>query len=186
MFLQGPAKKTQANPDEDSRKNLRMQRGRIWYDNQPMKQAIHKPTVGSTLKLTNSQIEEAMASKIIEGTHFEEENSEFMSFSQKVRSIEDINRGFQKMKIKYADATHISCAYHLQNPYMLQDQGYEDDGEFGQGRSILNVMKEKAVTEICVYVVRYYGGKHLSNRRYKIAKDLTQGNDSEIQNLPPD
>ena len=34
-------------------------------------------------------------------------------------------------------------------------------------------MKEKAVKELCVYVVRYYGGKHLGNHCFDIAKDPT-------------
>ena len=89
-------------------------------------------------------------------------------------------RGFTKMKIKYADSTHISCAYRLKNPVGLCRQGFIDGDEFGQGRNILNTIKQKEMEEVCVYVVRYYGGTHLGARRFEIARDLTN---TAIQNL---
>ena len=77
------------------------------------------------------------------------------------------------MHLKYADATHISCAYRLRSPQLDREQGYEDDGETGQGRAILKAIKDRSMLEICVFVVRYYGGKHLGSRCYEIARDLT-------------
>ena len=78
-----------------------------------------------------------------------------------------------KLKIKHADATHISCGYRLKSPCLNTDQGYNDDGEIGQGRTILNALKERSMIEIAVFVVRYYGGRQMGKRRFEIAKDLT-------------
>ena len=123
--------------------------------------------------MNQQSIEETLSVNVVEGDDHTEENSEFYCYAQRVKTVADVNKGFQKMKMKFADATHISCAYRLKNPVLNKDQGYEDDGEIGQGRAILNAIKEKAMIEMCVFVIRFYGGKHLGSRRFEIAKNLT-------------
>ena len=91
----------------------------------------------------------------------------------KARSTDDIEKGLKKLKVQYADATHISFAYRLKNPLLNRDQGYEDDGEIGQGRQILNILREKEMIEVCVFRVRYYGKRHLGPRRFEMARELT-------------
>ena len=99
--------------DESERRQIRIQRGKIMCNNHMIQQKIKNPTAAQTLKLSNQQIEDVMTVKIVEGADYEENGSEFLSFSHKARTIDDVNKGFQKMRIKYADATHISCAYRL-------------------------------------------------------------------------
>ena len=48
-----------------------------------------------------------------------------------------------------------------------------DDGKFGAGRAILKKLKENDVSEMCVFVSRYYGGVHLGKRRFEIVSNLT-------------
>ena len=126
------------------------------------------------LKQSPQQLEHTLATKIIDGGRHKEDNSKFLSFVQRVKSKDDVSRGLNKMRLKFADATHISCGYRLSNPKLCKDQGYEDDGEIGQGRTILNTLRDKDQKETAVYVVRYYGGVHLGRRRFDIAKDLTK------------
>ena len=55
------------------------------------------------------------------------------------------------LKTIYADATHISCGYRFADPHLDHDQGYEDNGEIGQGRAILRALKDKGgYTDLCV------------------------------------
>ena len=81
-------------------------------------------------------------------------------------SIDQVNKAYQKLRIKYADATHISCAYHLQNPDGPTDQEAIDDGDYGIGRTILKSLKAKDCYELAVFVVRYYGNVHLGEMTF--------------------
>ena len=76
------------------------------------------------------------------------------------------------MRIKYADATHISCAYRLDSPQGSHAQGYFDDNEHGAGRSILQAIKDRSITRVAVYIVRYYGGVKLGKRRFQIVTTM--------------
>ena len=121
---------------------------------------------------SNAEMDEILAANVLDADEHTEKQSEFYSYVQKVKTMNDVNQGLAKMCVKFADATHISCAYRLKKS-SPQEQGYEDDGETGQGRTILSTIQEKGMSEICVFLVRYYGGMHLGNRRFEIAKDLT-------------
>ena len=159
--------------EDGKKKTIRLNKGKVIVNNVPVVKKIEVPKPATTLKLSNSQIEVALAVQLVQGDTHIEKGSEFLSFAQWVKTLDDIQDGLQKLKIKYADATHVPCGYRLRNPMLNKDQGYEDDGEIGQGRNILNALKAKAMVEICVYVVRYYGYAHLGPRRFDIAKDLT-------------
>ncbi len=55
-------------------------------------------------------------------------------------------------------ATHCVPAYLLGNPYIVER--YSDDGEPSgtAGLPILSMLKEQGITDICIVVVRYFGG----------------------------
>ena len=149
-----------------------MKKGKISVDGKELKGKIQMPSYSKLLKLSAEEIEDTLAVNIVEGDEHHEKSSHYLSFAQKVKHVEDVNKGLAKLRVKYADAMHISCAYRLKKSAKPQDQGYEDDMEIGVGRSILSAIQNKSMSEICVYMVRYYGGIHLGNRRYEIAKDL--------------
>ena len=150
---------------------IKMMRGRIMINNRELKPQINPPTAVDILKAKPEEMEEILAVKLMEGDEHEEENSEFFSYAQRVRSRSDVDKGYQKMRVKFADATHISCAFILKGE--SKSSGFVDDGEIGQGRNILSAINTKQMVNICVYVIRYYGGKHLGKRRFEIAKNLT-------------
>ena len=159
--------------DESERKTIKMSRGNVTVGSKVITQPKVTPQVSQILKASTKQIEETLAIKLAEGDEHTESGSVFYSFAMRAKSLTDVQKGMLKLKTKYADATHISCGYRFENPMLNKDQGFEDDGEIGQGRAILNAMKHKNVSNTCVFIVRYYGGKHLGKRRFEIARDLS-------------
>ena len=159
--------------ETDKQQTIKMFRGSIMINNQKVVNPLQVPKIGTLLKANAQQMELILATKVIECEEHFEEGSEFYCYVQKVRTVNDVENGLKKLKVKFADATHISLGFRLKSPLLQVDQGYIDDGEGGQGRNILNTLKNDHATEICVYMVRYYGGVHLGKRRFAIAKDLT-------------
>ena len=84
-----------------------------------------------------------------------------------------MQKGLYKMRIKYADATHVSVGYRLDSSSGPFNQGYFDDGETGAGRAILQSVKDRAMSGVAVFIVRYYGGVSLGKRRFEITTMLT-------------
>ena len=159
--------------EEEERIQLCMTKTGIMANNEVLRPKISPPKVADVLRLPEDELTTIKAVKTCEGKDHLEKGSEFYSFAVKAKNTAEINKAYYKMCIKFADATHISCGFRLTNPNGPYDQGYTDDGEYGQGRNILSALKERETTEMAVFIVRYSGETKLGNRRFEIAKDLT-------------
>ena len=93
--------------------------------------------------------------------YYTEKRSKFYAFAHHVRDVEEIKRLHQQYKKKYYDARHVCYAYRL------GPEGEEfranDDGEPSStaGKPILGVMLSNEVSDMVIFVIRYYGGVNL-------------------------
>ena len=160
-------------PGENQLK-IKMQKGQIMVNNSSIKGKVSVPNKAEILRMDEDEVEKIRATKLAKGPDHVEKGSEYLSYGLKVKSTADVTKAYQKLKIKHADATHISCAYHLQNPIGPYRQEHIDDNDIGIGRAMMKTIKQKEATEIAVFVIRYYGGVHLGKRRFEIAEHLTE------------
>jgi uncharacterized YigZ family protein len=89
---------------------------------------------------------------------FEEKKSIFIGNVKRVTSEEEAKEFIAKIKNKYKDARHNVFAYAIGENMGVQR--YSDDGE-PQGTAgipTLDVIKNKAITDVAVVVTRYFGG----------------------------
>ena len=87
---------------------------------------------------------------------FTERRSVFIGNACPVKTEEEAIEFINKIRKKYADATHNTYAYMLANG----SARYSDDGE-PQGTAgvpILNVIKKGGFTDAVIVVTRYFGG----------------------------
>ena len=151
-----------------------MFKGQIYANNTLIKEKVKVPEVADILCFTENELDGIKAIKLVKGAEHIEQGSTFVSYSTRASSIEEVNKAYCKMKIKYTEATHISCAYHLKNPKGPFDQQAIDDKEFGAARKILSVLKERELAEMAVFVVREYGGRHLGKRRFEVIEQVAE------------
>ena len=136
-----------------------MLKGRIQVNKTAFMPPIVPPSNADVLLLSHHHHEDVKAMKIINGGEHVEQGSKFYSFAAKVTSLEDINKAYMKMRIKHADSTHICCAYHLEGVQGVNNQFSVDDGEIGASRRMLQVLKDKDVENLAIFVVRHYWRK---------------------------
>ena len=106
--------------------------------------------------MDNDEIQSTRKIKLNQGPTITAQHSQFLSYFQKVKSVDEVGKGYHKMKIRYGDVTHIAVAFwlsHTRGPY---SQEGSDNGELGAGRFILKVLKQKNVEGVCVYIVHYH------------------------------
>jgi len=86
--------------------------------------------------------------------------SEFIAYAYPVTSREQAMFHVEQLRVQYADARHYCWAYIIGDPNNTTSAGFDDDGEPNgtAGRPILNVLQHKAIGNIIVIVVRYFGG----------------------------
>ena len=166
-------KKENKDLQDDKKMTIKFVRNRIVVDNEIITPEVAPPTASDVLRLTDVDRINIKQTKLIAADEHSEDMSDYATFVQKVKNIDDVRRGYYKMRIRFGDATHISCGYRLVEVYGPYRQQGIDDGEIGAGRTILSVLKQKAVTNLCIFVVRWYGGKHLGKRRFQILEMLS-------------
>ncbi len=86
--------------------------------------------------------------------------SKFFEFLLTDATEEKINKALNYLKKEHKKATHICYAYRLQNPFC---EKAVDDGEPSGtgGRPILTVLQKSQSQNVCVFIVRYFGGVKL-------------------------
>lgn len=86
--------------------------------------------------------------------------SEFLAFAYPISAKEQVAFHVEQLKASYPNARHHCLAYILGDPHNTTHAGFDDDGEPNgtAGRPILNVLQHKAIGNVLVVVVRYFGG----------------------------
>ncbi|OOR91666.1 YigZ family protein [Moraxella caviae] len=91
---------------------------------------------------------------------YEIKKSEFLAFAYPITNREMAMACVQSLKVRYPDARHHCFGYIIGDPHNTTSAGFDDDGEPNgtAGRPILNVLQHKAIGNVLVVVVRYFGG----------------------------
>lgn len=109
---------------------------------------------------------------------YEIKKSEFLAFAYPIDSREQLMFHVEQLRTTYPDARHVCYGYIIGDPHNTTHAGFDDDGEPGgtAGRPILNVLQHKAIGDLLVVVVRYFGGIKLGagglTRAYATATQL--------------
>lgn len=93
--------------------------------------------------------------------YYTEKRSKFYAFVHHVDSVEEVKELQSYYKKKYYDARHVCYAYRI-GP---EGENFRanDDGEPSStaGKPILGVLLSAELTDVVVFVIRYYGGVNL-------------------------
>lgn len=93
--------------------------------------------------------------------YYTEKRSKFFAFAHHVRNVDEVKVLHQQYKKKYYDARHVCYAYRI------GPEGEEfranDDGEPSStaGKPILGAMLSAEISDVVIFVIRYYGGVNL-------------------------
>lgn len=112
------------------------------------------------LSIVNMDIFKTITDNIGEG-YYTEKRSKFFAYAHHVRTADEVKELHQMYKKKYYDARHVCYAYRL-GPDGSEFRA-NDDGEPSStaGKPILGVMLSQEVSDIVIFVIRYYGGVNL-------------------------
>lgn len=153
--------------------NLEVKRGRLLIDGKQYTKEVNAPKPADIFYPDEKQMDLADEIDMVKGKDEESGNSTFVAYAAAVESLQDISAAYIKVRTKFAQASHVVCAYRLQGKDTYNRQDYVDDGEIGAGRTILNVLKEEKLMNVVVFMIRRYGGRHLGSARFDYFKKVT-------------
>ncbi|MCH4182451.1 MAG: IMPACT family protein [Prevotella sp.] len=106
---------------------------------------------------------------------YSEKRSKFLAFAHHVTSKDEVKVLLKSYQEKYFDARHVCYAYILgpeQKDFRAVDNG---EPSSTAGKPIMGQILSHGLTDVVVYVIRYYGGVNLGTggliRAYRTAAD---------------
>ena len=135
---------------------------------------IGTPTTKELIALDHQDIQDLAEMQIVTGPSKTESKSTYRIFMAEPHGIDEISPMYQHMKIKFAESTHVSMAYRLPGDTFTDTQGYTDDGDYGNGRCMLNVLIDEDKYNVVLFLVRDFGNIHLGPSRFKLIADLVK------------
>ena len=100
------------------------------------------------------------------GPTISEKRSVFQGYRAKIRDLEDAQLMVDLIHsdLRSQPATHVAYAYRIQAGSRIIEH-MNDDREYGAGRQLLGVLRDKGKVNMMVCVARWYGGQNLGPKR---------------------
>lgn len=108
-----------------------------------------------------------------------EKGSEFKLAVLKTDSFSVLHQAYIKLFQKYPAADHIAVASIIK-----QEEEFNDNGEFGSGYRMLRCLKQLGAQNTAVFMIRFFGGRHLGPRRFTIITDMVTAAIEKINDQP--
>ena len=143
-------------------------RGAFAVNGEIYKKKITPPTPKDMIDITPEEVDTILKYKTVRGAPFSKQESSFVGYSATIECIEDVSIVYRKIRMLQPEARHVVCAYMLQNQdYPIQySKDYQDDGEYGAGRILLDVLEAKNMDKTVIFVARKYGGIKMGADRF--------------------
>ena len=149
-------------------------RGNLHIQNQVYSSKVKVPEPKDFLALSQKDLQDVMATKITPGKTITEQSSSFTGYTARATSYQHIRKAYLRMKLALPQARHIMCGYCLDGAEKHYTEDGCDDGEFGGSRAILETMRELKLKNCVVFVVRFYGGERLGQKRFEFIKQAVR------------
>ena len=150
-----------ATPDND-RMVCEWKKGELYVNQQPYQDPINPPSIE---RITSGK-ENLDHVKLTKGEMQTHEGCRFIGYSIEIRSLEDIRQAYLKIYRTHPAALYVMCAYRLPGTEIHQLQNYCDDREDGGSRVLYQLLCNSDIMHRAIFVVRYYGNKHLGPLRF--------------------
>lgn len=95
--------------------------------------------------------------------------SQFTAYACVVEKMEDVRMAYKRLFRENPEADHISAAFSAGNC-----EAYQDDGEFGAGFRLLNIIRSAKLLNVAIFMVQHYGGEHLGPIRFTLIKSTAE------------
>ena len=132
------------------------------------KKKVTAPSPTDLLDLSPQELDNILGQKINKGPTLRVEDSVFTAYTADVDNHQRIRQLYLKVRLQQARARHVVCAYNIPGSEIIYSQDFEDDGETGAGKTLLQAMLENDIHHKVIFVVRLcgkskLGDKHLSS-----------------------
>ena len=156
--------------DKDPNANVIVKDGKITVNGKVYKKPLAPPTLQDILQVPQDESQILHNINFYSSDIYQEKGSTFLAFATPVVNRQDARLAFKAMSRfpGTAEVTHLIAAYHDKSG----EFEYYDDGDFGLGRFIFDLIYDAQARGVMVFVARDYGGQHLGPMRFEIIQTV--------------
>ena len=134
------------------------------------KQLVH-PSTRRLLHPTVAEAGELLQVEVVRGDDVQLEGQTFIGYTACVKSVQEANSAYAKVRTYHTDARHVICACKVPGTNHHTNQDWVDDDEHGGGDFLMELMDKGGITNRVLFVVRYYDGTHIGTSRFDAMYD---------------
>lgn len=159
---------------EGSKAEVTIRGDDVYVNNNLMKRKVQVPSVEDVINIPPDERKQLRRMSIKRTDNFTEKGSVFYAYSKKVNCFADVRSAYRKLKLQDAHADDIMCAFSVKDEFNVQVQEMMDDREHGASPRILSAIQKGNHTNVAVFVVRLFDGKHIGGKRFQCITDAAE------------
>ena len=163
--------------------SMEWKRGELHVDGIEFKSKVKEPTCAEILEMGQQQLRKIFSVRLHQGDSFTKDGSSFIGFAMKAHSTQEVLLGYQQLKYRFLEATHLMCAHRIMDPDVAHMTDSVDGGEIGAGRRMVKYLTENSCENVAAFVVRHHRGPNIGTVRFDMIESAVK---SAIDNMPPD
>ena len=156
--------------DETKKKTIEIKNRVLYINGKVQKKHIFPPKYSDVLNVDQEEQIKLDKIELKQSISIKDRSSIFTGFATKAKSATEIHMAYKRVKQLVPEADHIVMAYSAGG-----HDGYHDDGEHSSAKRLLNIVADRNLTNVVVFVARVYGGIPLGHKRFilidKVAKE---------------
>ena len=160
--------------DAELKRNMKWERGDLYIDGKPYEQKLKAPSCREILGACKVLREERLGKELTKGPNKVFQGQEFIGYTVAVKSIEEANQWYVKIRSVHTDARHLICACRVVGRSFHTSQDFVDDDEHGAGNILLEMLLESQIQNRALFVVRNYDGTHIGAKRFDLIKQAAK------------
>ena len=145
--------------------------GVLSVDGAEYRKQIRPPSCREILKASKETRMQRCNAQIKCGDIITVENQKFIGYSSCVKSMEEVNLAYAKVKSIHTDARHVIAAVRIPGRAFHNLQDFNDDEEHAGGAFLLKLLTDSGIQNRAVFVARIYEGTHIGTKRYDAMRD---------------
>ena len=155
-----------------NKKTMTLKRGELLVDGKVFYPSVREPDIHEIMFPRDEKHVERI--KLQKGEEIRKGNCVFVAYAASVCSVGDVRAAYTKVMRLNSNALHVSCGYRISGRDFIHLRGIVDNDEHGAGRTIYFVLEDSNIFNKAVFLVRYYGNKHLGPQRFQLMKEAVK------------
>lgn len=140
--------------------------GDVFVNHQKISDQIQTPTTQMMLETPLEVRKQLSQMTMVKTGEITDGGSTFFAYGRKVNNWDEVRRGYMKVKMAHPDADDIMCSFSVKDCFGHQRHELHDDREHGGASRILSAIQNAKMTDVAVYVLRYFDGNKIGRKRF--------------------